>query len=125
MSVGYLACAFDLLNVRDLDLINQASGLCDALVVGVFTDDFTQEHTGRRPVVPEGERLAIVERVRGVREAVLHQSWDSSPGEIVFADRDVELPTVDAGVVILSARRDSRSTMLRGALAGRALAAVA
>ena len=42
MSVGYLADSFDLINVRDLDLIAQARARCARLVVGVFTDEYVE-----------------------------------------------------------------------------------
>lgn len=43
MSVGCLADSFDLINVGDLDLIAQAGARCSRLVVGVFTDEYTEK----------------------------------------------------------------------------------
>ena len=56
MSVGYLAGLFDLVNVRDLDLINQARAGCARLVLGVFTDGGVglRPLDGRRMMIPEG-----------------------------------------------------------------------
>lgn len=74
MSVGYLALSCDLINVGDLDLIAQARERCARLVVGVFSDEFAEEHTGRRPVIPHAERAALVRHVRGVDEVVIHDA---------------------------------------------------
>ena len=74
MSVGYLADSFDLINVRDLDLIAQARARCTRLVVGVFTDEHAEWLFGRRPVVPLSERMAVLRHVRGVDEVVAHDA---------------------------------------------------
>lgn len=119
MSVGYLAHSFDLLNVRDLDLVAQAGEHCDELVAGVLADDLVEERYGRRPVVPVAERLALVARVRGVSRAV-EQTGAEVPAEVgpvtafVVADEPAVLDGVDA--VVLSPRRETASDVLRHAL---------
>ena len=60
MSVGYLADSFDLINVRDLDLIAQARARCTRPIVGVFTNQYTEWVSGRRPVLPLSERMAVL-----------------------------------------------------------------
>ena len=72
MSVGYLANSFDMINVRDLDLIAQARERCSSLLVGVFTDDYVEQHFGRGPVAPLDERIDVVRHIGGVAEAVQH-----------------------------------------------------
>lgn len=124
MSVGYLAASFDLLNVADLDVIAQAGSRCDGLVVGVFPDQLVEDLTGRPPVVPLSERIALVRHVRGVREAVVHE-----PGRARGVGADVVFSSVDApapagGVVLTPARRTS-SAALRAALRPAADEAVA
>jgi glycerol-3-phosphate cytidylyltransferase-like family protein len=79
MTDGYLASSFDLLNVRDLDLITQARRYCSRLVVGVFSDEFAELLYGRPPVVPLVERLTLVSHVRGVDEAVVHDETALAP----------------------------------------------
>ncbi|GAA1851419.1 hypothetical protein GCM10009714_36250 [Microlunatus capsulatus] len=119
MSVGYLAHSFDLLNVRDLDLVAQAGERCDELVAGVLADDLVEQRYGRRPVVPVAERLALVARVRGVSRAV-EQTGAEVPAEVgavtafVVADEPSVLDGVDA--VVLSPRRETASDVLRHAL---------
>lgn len=72
VSNGYLAGAFDLLNVADLDAIDQVRGRCERLVLGVYTDEYVQHLTGRPPVVPLSERLELTSHVRGVDAVVVH-----------------------------------------------------
>jgi Cytidylyltransferase-like len=116
MSVGYLAGAFDLFNVRDLDLITQAQSHCSRLVVGVFTDAYAEQIIGRRPVVPLVERIALLRHVRGVADVVSHDESSLVGDEwVVFSANDV--PTQQAnGSVVLIPRRHTESPILRQAL---------
>jgi glycerol-3-phosphate cytidylyltransferase len=117
MSVGYLAQSFDLLNVRDLDLIAQARQHCAHLIVGVHTDELVEARQGRRPVVPLSERMALVGHVRGVAEVVEHgdDPVELPLGTVVFAVDD-ETPETTLDVVPLSTRRHTVSVALREAL---------
>ena len=115
MGAGYLAGSFDLLNVKDVDLIEQAVRSCDRLVVGVFTDAHAEAVHGRVPVVPLTERLALVGHVRGVAEAVVHDEESTGPGAngVLFAVAGEPAPV---GSVVLSPNRDTASVALRDAL---------
>jgi len=59
MSVGCLADSFDF-NVRDLDLIAQARARCTRPIVCVFTREYAEWVSRRRPVVPLSERVAVL-----------------------------------------------------------------
>lgn len=74
MPTGYVVGAFDLLNVRDIDVIAQVRARCDHVVVGVLDDDEVQRLYGRPPVVPLVERLALLEHVRGVDDVMKHHA---------------------------------------------------
>jgi len=113
---GYLARSFDLINVSDLDLIFQARQLCSRLVVGVHSDELVTRLTGRAPVVPLSERLALVAHVRGVDEVLVHEA-DSSPADpdvLVFVDRD--LSSGATNLIRLDSARFTESAALRLAL---------
>ncbi|SDR75590.1 Cytidylyltransferase-like [Friedmanniella luteola] len=119
MTTGYLAHSFDLLNVRDLDLVAQAADHCDEVVAGVLSDDLVEQRYGRRPVVPVAERMALVARLRGVTRVVEQTAPElpeDLPGATLFvvADEPAVLDAVD--VVVLTPRRESASEVLRHAL---------
>lgn len=117
LSTGYFAHPFDLVNVRDLDLIEQARRFCSRLVVGVFSDDFAEHRFGRRPLVPLAERMALVTHLRGVDEVVEHDSdaIDLSGYPVVFAVVDDPLRDPRATTLLLPGRRTA-SVALREAL---------
>lgn len=124
MSSGYLVATFDLLNVRDLDLIEQAASRCDHLVVGVLSDEFVEQRLGRRPVVPADERVRLVGNVRGVDHALVHDDWPADL-EVTFALRDEAFLIDGRPLVILESHRESRSTILQQALMPARMQAVA
>lgn len=117
MTVGYFANSFDLFNVRDVDLINQAQRECSELVLGVFSDDFATRILGRRPVVPLSERVLLVSHVRGVSKAVVHDDvWRPSSEAMIFSVAgDVPLPYLIESWM-LTPRRETASKPLREAL---------
>jgi len=116
-SVAYLVGSFDLLHVGHLDVIAQALERSQRLVVGVVDDELVTRSTGRPPVVPLDERLALVGHVRGVSEAVVHAV--DRPRELgadhvlVVAGDDVAAP---AEAEKLSFRRQTSSATLLAAL---------
>lgn len=118
MTRGYLACAFDLLNVGDLDVIKQARRQCDRLVVGVYSDEYVEQLNGRPPVVPLIERMELIKHLRDVDEAVVHDHEDSrmaAETELRFTIADGQ--AVPAGAVSIIPARQSESVPLLEALA--------
>jgi hypothetical protein len=117
MPTGYLADAFDLLNVQDLDLIAQVRDECDRVLVGVFTDDYAQRVTGRRPVVPLSERLALLSHLRGVDGASVHEPGLALvPADVRIFTTTEHLPAEGRGWVLLTPRRETQAPILRHAL---------
>lgn len=114
---GYLARSFDLINVSDLDLIAQARRLCSRLIVGVHSDELVIQLTGRPPVVPLPERLALVAHVRGVDEVLVHEagSCPADPDAILFVNGDLPA-SAPTNVVRLDSVRLTESAALRLAL---------
>jgi glycerol-3-phosphate cytidylyltransferase len=103
MSVGYFADSFDMINVRDLDLIAQARERCSRLMLGVFTDDYAEQLFGRRPVVPLDERKAVLQHIGGVAEVLTHDdpqvtspSGPRAEAAVVFAAVGTPIPTESA-----------------------------
>lgn len=121
MRSGYLARSFDLLNVRDLDLVAQARAHCDWLTLAVLSDEAVAGTLGRAPVVPFVERFELVRHLRGVDEVVVHQAenFAQSAHNLTVFTVAGEVPVVDhtgEAVVMLTPRRASASWMLLAAL---------
>jgi hypothetical protein len=118
MNVGYLAHAFDLLNVRDLDLIDEARQRCSHLIVGVFSDEFATQVFGRQTIVPIEERMALVRHVRGVADVIVHDD-DRAPFGLDctrFSLPDYAHLSHAQNAIILRPARESRSAALREVL---------
>lgn len=121
MTIGYAVGSFDLLNVRDLDVIRQASDRCTRLVLGVHTDEAAEALDGRRPVVPLVERVGLLRHVRGVDEVVVHEESAAAAGaDVVFGVDPADLADLPADAELLLPRRDTASAVLRAALGGSA-----
>ncbi|WP_396278604.1 adenylyltransferase/cytidyltransferase family protein [Glutamicibacter creatinolyticus] len=71
MRIGYAAGAFDLFHVGHLNLLRQARSRCDYLIAGVVSDDMLELTKGKLPVIPQAERLEIVQNIGFVDSAVL------------------------------------------------------
>lgn len=71
MIIGYTAGVFDLFHIGHLNLLKNAKGMCDKLVVGVTVDDLV-EYKGKRALIPYEDRLEIVRSCRYV-DAVVPQ----------------------------------------------------
>lgn len=100
--VGFSSGAFDLFDVTQLHLLEDARTRCDLLVVGVTTDELAERQDGRRPVVPFTERLLIVSELRCVDVAVAidHpdtlEAWESLRFDELFVDdRTPPLPGIE------------------------------
>jgi rfaE bifunctional protein nucleotidyltransferase chain/domain len=65
--VGFTSGAFDLLHAGHADYLDRARRACDALVVGVNTDDSVRRYKGpSRPLVPEDQRARLVAALESV-----------------------------------------------------------
>jgi glycerol-3-phosphate cytidylyltransferase len=68
--IAYVPGVYDMFHVGHLNILRQASLVCDRLIAGVVSDDMCQLAKGKRPVVPLRERLEIVSHISYVDEAV-------------------------------------------------------
>lgn len=75
MIIGYTAGVYDLFHVGHLNLLRNAKGMCDRLVVGVTTDELTA-YKGKKAVIPFEERIEIVRGCRYVDAAVPQKDMD-------------------------------------------------
>ena len=72
MIIGYTAGVFDLFHIGHLNLLKNAKGMCDKLIVGVTSDELAT-YKGKYPVIPFSDRLEIVRNIRCV-DAVVAQT---------------------------------------------------
>ena len=73
--IGYTAGVYDLFHIGNLNLLKNAKGMCDKLVVGVTTDDLVT-YKGKRALIPFEDRIEIVRSIKYVDAAVPQYDMD-------------------------------------------------
>ena len=93
MIIGYTTGVFDLFHIGHLNLLKNAKGLCDKLIVGVTTDELVS-YKNKRAVIPFDERVEIVRNISFV-DAVVPQSsmdkfeaWNKIKFDVMFVGDD-------------------------------------
>lgn len=133
--VGYTTGVYDMFHIGHLNLLHNASELCDELIVGVTTDDLSIAAKGKRPIVPYHERAEVVANVRYVDRVVEQRSMDKMAAwqrlcfDVMFVgddwrgtsawdqiERDFDL--VGVRIVYLPYTTHTSSTALRRAVYG-------
>jgi glycerol-3-phosphate cytidylyltransferase len=81
-------------HVGHLNILKQARGQCDHLIVGVTTDELAASRKGRPPIVPLLERMEIVQNVRYADDVVPQDSmdkmaaWENLRFDVMFVGDD-------------------------------------
>jgi putative glycerol-3-phosphate cytidylyltransferase len=75
MILGYTSGVYDLFHIGHVNLLRNAKGLCDKLIVGVSIDELVA-YKNKKPVIPFAERLEIVKSVRYVDSAIPQENID-------------------------------------------------
>lgn len=75
MTIGYTAGVYDLFHVGHLNLLKNAKGMCDKLIVGVTTDDLVS-YKGKHAMIPFEDRLEIVRSIKYVDAVVPQDNMD-------------------------------------------------
>ena len=66
-TIGFTSGAFDILHAGHAEFLEKARAMCDALVVGVNTDESVRAYKGpSRPVVPQDQRVRLIASLRSV-----------------------------------------------------------
>lgn len=73
--IGYTAGVFDLFHIGHLNLLKNAKGMCDRLVVGVTIDELVG-YKGKQAMIPFEDRIEIVRSIRYVDAAVPQYDMD-------------------------------------------------
>ncbi|MCM1122147.1 MAG: adenylyltransferase/cytidyltransferase family protein [Eubacterium sp.] len=75
MTIGYTTGVYDLFHVGHLNLLKNAKGFCDRLVVGVTVDELVT-YKGKRAMIPFEDRIEIVRSIKYVDAAVPQYDMD-------------------------------------------------
>ncbi len=75
MIIGYTAGVYDLFHIGHLNLLKNAKGMCDRLVVGVSVDELVS-YKGKHAMIPFEDRLEIVRSCKYVDAAVPQYDMD-------------------------------------------------
>lgn len=75
MIIGYTSGVYDLFHIGHLNLLRNAKGMCDKLVVGVTTDELVG-YKNKKAVIPFHERMEIVRSIRYVDSVVPQENMD-------------------------------------------------
>jgi len=77
MIIGYTSGVYDLFHIGHLNLLKNAKGMCDKLVVGVTTDDLSL-YKGKKPLIPFEDRLEIIRSIRYVDSVVPQETMNKA-----------------------------------------------
>jgi len=73
--VGYTSGVYDLFHIGHLNLLKNAKGLCDKLIVGVTSDELVA-YKNKKAIIPHQERMEIVRNIRHVDSVVPQNDMD-------------------------------------------------
>jgi glycerol-3-phosphate cytidylyltransferase len=91
--IGYTTGVFDLFHIGHLNLLKNAKGMCDKLIVGVTTDELVA-YKNKKAVIPFEERIEIVRSIEYVDAAIPQESmdkflmWEKIRFDIMFVGDD-------------------------------------
>lgn len=93
MILGYTSGVYDLFHIGHLNLLKNAKGLCDKLIVGVSVDELVK-YKNKKSVIPFEERIEIVRNIKYVDSAIPQyeidkfKTWEKIKFDILFVGDD-------------------------------------
>jgi len=91
LRVGLTSGTYDLLHYLHFVFLDKCRRLCDMLIVGIDSDPLVRETKGPdRPLVPEGQRVAMVHAMQCVDAVFVMDSTD----DFLKAVKDFEVHTI-------------------------------
>lgn len=75
MTIGYTTGVYDLFHIGHLNLLKNAKGMCDKLIVGVTVDELVT-YKGKKAMIPFEDRIEIVRSIKYVDAAVPQYDMD-------------------------------------------------
>lgn len=91
--IGYTSGVYDLFHIGHLNLLKNAKGLCDKLVVGVTVDSLVA-YKHKKSVIPFEERIEIVRNIKCVDAAIPQEDldkfkmWEKLHFDVLFVGDD-------------------------------------
>jgi len=91
--VGYTSGVYDLFHIGHLNLLKNAKGLCDRLIVGVSSDELVA-YKNKQAVIPHQERMEIVRNIKFVDSVVPQydmdkfKMWERLKFDVMFVGDD-------------------------------------
>ena len=132
MIIGYTSGVYDLFHVGHLNLLRNAKGMCDKLIVGVSTDELV-EYKNKKAIIPHVERMEIVRALRYVDSVIAQENlnkfemWEKLKFDVLFVGDDwyktekweqveEQLKSVGVRVVYFPYTKGTSSTLLNDVL---------
>jgi len=130
--MGYTSGVYDLFHIGHLNLLKNASGLCDKLIVGVTTDELVA-YKNKKSVINHQERMEIVRSIKYV-DAVIPQDdmdkfkmWERLKFDVMFVgddwfesdkwnELDAKFKEVGVKIVYFPYTKGTSSTLINEAL---------
>ncbi len=75
MVIGYTTGVYDLFHIGHLNLLKNAKGMCDKLIVGVTVDELVT-YKGKKALIPFEDRIELVRSCKFVDAAVPQYDMD-------------------------------------------------
>ena len=75
MTIGYTTGVYDLFHIGHLNLLKNAKGMCDKLIVGVTVNELVA-YKGKQAMIPFEDRIEIVRSIKYVDAAVPQYDMD-------------------------------------------------
>jgi glycerol-3-phosphate cytidylyltransferase len=91
--IGYTTGVFDLFHIGHLNILKRAKEQCETLIVGVTTDELVS-YKDTKAIIPQDERMAIVESIKYVDLVVTQenmdkmQAWGKYKFDVMFVGSD-------------------------------------
>ncbi len=130
--IGYTSGVYDLFHIGHLNLLINASSLCDQLIVGVTIDELVS-YKNKQAVIPFQERLEIVRSIKYVDAAISQNDmdkfkmWEKLKFDVLFVgddwfrnpkweDIEIRFREVEVRVIYFPYTKGTSSTLLNKTL---------
>lgn len=128
--IGYTTGVFDMFHIGHLNILKRAKEQCEYLIVGVTTDELCYQRKRKYPIIPEKDRMAIIEAIKHVDRVVPQTDMDKIKpvieykadavfvgsdwkGTAAWAEYEKQFAAVGCEVVYLEHTEGISSTILR------------